>query len=335
MQKGWSIFFGVILLATFLIWFAAPFFGWWLPENISTFGGGVDNLFYAILGLTTFFFVLTEVVLVYAMWKFVDRGGEKSVYTHGNHTLELVWTAIPAALLLGIAIAQIGVWEKIKYQSRMPAPDLTVSVLARQWEWRMRYPLDNQQFHYEDEDQKAASNLKSRLWAENPNFDDVHAINELHVWKNANVKLWIRTLDVLHSFTLPNLRLKQDTLPGKTIPMWFNAEKSNCEFVVRERSTGKPVTLAFNSKTKLVEVVTPSGREPLEARVADLKGELETSGNKADNWEIACQELCGSRHYAMRGRLYVHADEKSYYAWLQYSRGAQKATSLEAAVSMR
>lgn len=331
MQKGWSIFFGVVLMATFLIWFAAPFFGWWLPENISSVGGQVDNLFYAILGLTTFFFVLTEVVMVYAMWAFADRGpGTKAVYSHGNHTLEVVWTAIPAALLLGIAIVQIGVWERIKYQSRMPSPDITVSVLARQWEWRMRYPLDNVPFAFTGDGQKSSAHLKGRLWAENPNIDDVHATNELHAFKDANVKIWLRTSDVLHSFTLPNLRIKQDTLPGKTIPMWFKAEKSNCRFVVREKATGKVAALTFDSDSKQVKFKD----QPIETQLADLRAEVETSGVKTDSWEIACQELCGGRHYAMRGKLYVHDDEKSYYAWLQFTRGAQKARSLETAVSL-
>lgn len=290
MQKGWSVFFGIVLLGTFLIWIVAPFFGWWLPENVSSYGGGVDNLFYVILGFTTFFFVLTEVILVYAMWRFAERPGERSVYTHGNHKLELAWTAVPAAILLFIAFAQIGVWERIKYQSRMPSPDLTVSVLARQWEWRMRYPRDNGVFQIDTEKGKegvAAAHRKGRGWAENPQIDDVHATNELHAWKDANVKVWVRTLDVLHSFTLPNLRLKQDTLPGKTIPMWFQAQKANCRF---DPKTGK-----------LIE-----------------------SGNKKDAWEIACQELCGGRHYAMRGRLYVHETKESYEAWLEHARKHQQ-----------
>src|SRR5262245_52639877 len=192
-------------MATFLIWFAAPFFGWWMPESINPngFGGGVDNLFYVILGLTTFFFVLTEVVLVYGMWKFAAGPG-KSVYTHGNHRLEVLWTAIPAAILLFIAFAQIGVWERIKYQSRMPSPDLTVSVTARQWEWRMRYPLDTAPFRFDDDSAqtKADAHRKGRAWAENPYIDDVHGVNELHAYKGAYVKIWLRTLDVLHSLTM-------------------------------------------------------------------------------------------------------------------------------------
>src|SRR5262249_24601717 len=146
--KGWSCFFGAVLFGTFIIWPASVMFGWWLPENVASFGGDVDQLFYLILGFTTFFFVLTEMVLVYAMWKFAsptqkigDATDQKSIYTHGNHRLEILWTVVPAAILLFIAVAQVSVWERIKYQKSMPSPDLTIGVMARQWEWRMRYPV--------------------------------------------------------------------------------------------------------------------------------------------------------------------------------------------------
>src|SRR5262245_40157801 len=118
-HKGWSVFFGVVLFATFIIWFVAPFYGWSLPEDVSSFGEGVDFLFYLILGFTTFFFVLTEMVLVYAMYKFAGRPGEKSTYTHGNHRLEVWWTIIPAVILIGIGLGQIPVWARIKYQKSM------------------------------------------------------------------------------------------------------------------------------------------------------------------------------------------------------------------------
>lgn len=303
MQKSWAVVFGLVLLATFLIWFIAPFYGWWLPDNVSSFGPDVDFLFYVILGMTGVFFVLTEVVLVYAMWKFAYDPERRSTYTHGNHTLELVWTAIPAILLLFIAFAQIYAWQDIKYQGQMPSPDVTVSLMARQWEWRMRYPADAERFNLAAR-QKADSTVTkekvlrdTRAWAESEESDDLHIANEIHCWKDTkdspcNVKIYLRTRDVLHSFTLPNLRLKQDTLPGKTIPLWFKATKSNT---------------TWDPKTK--KVVPPSG--------------------PADTWEIACQELCGGRHYAMRGKLYVHDTKESYMAWLTDAQEKQKATQPE------
>jgi len=285
-QKFWSVFFGAVLLASFLIWFIAPFYGWWLPDVVSSYGPEVDYLFYVILAFTAFFFILTEVVLVYAMWKFTHDPARRSVYSHGNHVLEMVWTAVPAAILLFIAFVQISAWASIKYQATMPSPDISIGLLARQWEWRMRYKLDNKSFQFDNEKDKPDAYRAARMWAENQEIDDVHVPNEIHCWRGANVKIYLRTQDVLHSFTMPNLRIKQDTLPGKTIAMWFKATRAN--------------TVWDDEKKKL--------RDP---------------ADKADTWEIACQELCGGRHYAMRGRLWVHESEASYRQWLAHAHKQQ------------
>jgi cytochrome c oxidase subunit II len=299
-QKLWSLFFGAVLLACFLLTAISPFVGWWLPRNVSSFGGDVDDLWNLILVFTGFFFVLCSVILVYAMYRYAGREGGKAVYTHGNHRLELLWTAVPAAILLFIAFVQIRTWERIKYQSRMPEVSndprdprrvhQVVQVTGRQWEWRIRYP-------------NAASRSQSLVprnpafWAEFPEYDDVRDVNELHTWagedangnKVANVKIYLKTNDVIHSFFLPNLRLKQDALPGKTIPMWFRATDSNC-------------------------------------RLDEKKGEWVLDEGPDKMWEIACAELCGGRHYAMRGKLFVHKDEDDYRAWLKQQWEKQQAT---------
>src|SRR5207237_530614 len=140
-QKLWAVLFGAVLLASAGLFVVAPFVpGWWLPANVCSYGKSTDDLFYIILLVTGFFFLLTEGLLVYAMWKYVARPGEKSTYSHGSHKLELLWTVVPALILLFIAFAQVRTWEDIKYQTRMPAPDQVFEVTARQFEWRFRYP---------------------------------------------------------------------------------------------------------------------------------------------------------------------------------------------------
>ena len=234
MQKGWSIFFGAVLLAELISLIVSPAMGWWLPENVSTFGGQVDYLFYVILGFTGFFFILTEAILVYNMFAFTHREGHKSQYVEGNNRLELAWTIVPAAILLYIAFAQIQTWAEIKYQTRSPNPDQIVQVTAHQWEWRMLYYGDKDGDHYLNRPVKASDGTfygaRAAAWAESPEIDDVHGANELHTWKDANVKIYLKTMDVIHSFFLPNLRLKQDALPGKTIPMWFEVTEANVEY---------------------------------------------------------------------------------------------------------
>lgn len=280
-QKGWGIFFGVVLSASFLSVAISPFVGWWLPANVSSFGPDVDKLYYVILGFTTFFFVLTEALLVYAMCRFAWRPNAKSQYVEGNRQLELLWTIVPAGILLYIAFAQIRTWEWIKYLKQMPVDaserqnnqsdpqaqevDLVMQITARQWDWTMRYA-----------DTPKPNN--ARAWAEVPAFDDIYLPDELHCWKGANVRIYLKTNDVLHSLYLPQLRLKQDALPGKTIPMWFNATDYN---TVLNETTGK-------------------------CELTD----------KSKEWEIACAELCGGGHYRMRGMLYVHQNKEDYLKWL-------------------
>src|SRR5438552_2706107 len=107
-----------------LLFIISPFIsGWWLPKDISTFGGNIDMLFYVILAITGFFFVLTEAILVYAMYRYASQPGRKASYVHGNHTLELVWTVIPGVILLLLAVVQINVWAEVKFEQNMPEPD--------------------------------------------------------------------------------------------------------------------------------------------------------------------------------------------------------------------
>jgi cytochrome c oxidase subunit 2 len=274
-QKLWAVFFGVVLAAIFALCAIAPFVGWWLPQNVSSYGGDVDNLFYIILAFTGVAFVLTEVLLVWFMWRYTHSPQRKAAFVHGNHRLEMVWTVATALILLYIAFAQVSVWERIKYQGLMPEPDQAVQVTARQWEWRLRYPAD-----------VTKTDVEGHAWAEAPEIDDVRVSNELHTWKGAKVRIYLKTQDVIHSFGLPNLRLMQDALPGKTIQMWFQATEPNT---------------VWNEATARCD-------EPDDA---------------SKRWEIACKELCGGGHYRMRGRLYVHPDYDDFNKWLVYHLKAQ------------
>ena len=86
----------------------------WMPEGVSSYSKEIDDLFYAIFYLTGTIFFITEGLLIYFIIKYRHREGVKSIYTHGNHKLELAWTLTPAVILGIIAIAQKETWDKIK-----------------------------------------------------------------------------------------------------------------------------------------------------------------------------------------------------------------------------
>jgi cytochrome c oxidase subunit 2 len=299
--KFWSILFGGTMGAAFLLFVVSPFVGWWLPPNVASFGGDIDGLFYLILGITGFFFVLTEAVLVYALWKYAGQPGRKASYVHGNHKLEVVWTIVPAVILLLLGIVQINVWADVKFKSRMPKPDgdtQQMEVIARQWEWRVRYPSSKDIKETWKQDPK-----KAEAFGRNPSVDDVHVPNEIHVYKGGKVLVHLKTQDVIHSFFLPNLRLKQDALPGKTIPVWFevNDSQGGKHNVERDALTGRWLEIG--------------GINPATGRA-----------NKPENtWELACAEFCGARHSMMRGKLYVHESKKDFLDWLEQTEKEQNA----------
>ena len=138
----------------------------WLPENINDHGGIIDSLFMFILYLTGIIFIGTSVAMFWFMWKYdADKTAEPVKFTHGSHSLEIVWSILPAATLLFIAIYQMNAWADAKLNrptiagSDEPQPPL-VEVTGRQFEWRMRYA---------GEDGVIGT------------LDDIHTVNDLHV----------------------------------------------------------------------------------------------------------------------------------------------------------
>lgn len=235
-----------------------------LPEAISEHARKVDSLFWIILGVTGFFFVLTETLLIYFCIKYRAREGGRSEHVHGNHTLELAWTFIPGTILFILAVLQTGTWGSVKYKSKFPdeKDSVVVQVMAKRYEWHFRYPGVDNRFG---------------------TADDVTSNGRLHVPVDKNIIVKLRTRDVLHSFWLRNVRLKQDTLPGQTIPQWFNIFKLS------------PLAKGEDGRVARTEWGTDR-RKP---------------------FEIACAELCGEGHTNMKGELFVET-RAEFEAWLKY-----------------
>lgn len=197
----WSLLFlavPVLGVATFVV---GPLYDIWLPKDVSVHGRSIDSLFYFILVLTGVVFVVTEVLLFWFLWKYdAARPNPVAAFIHGSHTLEVVWTIIPAATLLFLSIYQMNTWADVKM--RRPRIPPTVEVVARQFEWRLRYPGRD---------------------GELGTPDDLFLVNDLHVPVDEEVLVQLKSMDVLHSFFLPNLRIKQDAVPGMKTPVWFKA----------------------------------------------------------------------------------------------------------------
>jgi len=174
----------------------------WLPENVSTFGGQIDRLFYAIYYLTGATFFIVQITLLVFLFMYRDRPGRRATYTHGNTTLEIIWTAVPAVILAVLALVSRSTWAEIK--ETQPPSDFQIRVSGKQFNWEIAYP---------GPDGKLGTD------------DDVKMDNDFHVPVNKVVRIQLHSQDVIHSFFVPQFRLKQDAVPGHSIPVWFKATK--------------------------------------------------------------------------------------------------------------
>jgi cytochrome c oxidase subunit 2 len=199
--------FGVL---TFVV---APYFNHWFPKDVSVHGRVIDQLFMFILWLTGIIFVATEGALFYFAWKYDARSNAEPVkFSHGSHTLEVVWTILPAVTLLFLAIYQMNAWADAKMRrpdlGTLPGgtPIVTAEITGRQFNWDVRYPGKDRTLHTPD--------------------DIIRVDGDIHFPAGEEVLLSIKSADVLHSFFLPTLRMKQDVVPGMQQYMWFKSRET-------------------------------------------------------------------------------------------------------------
>jgi cytochrome c oxidase subunit 2 len=174
----------------------------WLPVDVSTFGREIDSLFYLIYYVTGATFILVTVLMILFLVIYRQKDGRRATYSHGNTTLEIIWTIIPAAILVVLSFMSVTTWAKVKRHA--PDSDFELQVTAKQFNWEVAYP-----------------GADGKLGTE----DDVMFDNDLHVPVNKVIRVHLLSKDVIHSFFLPNLRLKQDAVPGRNILVWFEAIK--------------------------------------------------------------------------------------------------------------
>jgi cytochrome c oxidase subunit 2 len=161
----------------------------WMPPQRSTFASEVDTLFYFIYWICVFFFMLILALAVGFLLKYRRRGEEIVVQKSAHHStfLELIWSGIP--LLLVLAIFVMGFRGYIN-MATPPAGAYEVQVTGQKWNWSFTYP--------------------------NGYID-----SELHVPSGEPVTLVMTSQDVIHSFFVPELRVKQDVVPGRYSRVWF------------------------------------------------------------------------------------------------------------------
>ena len=159
------------------------------------FNADIDALWDKLLFWGTIVFVGVEAALVYTIFRFRRRpGGATPKQVHGNTALEITWTAIPAVILIFIAIPTVRTIFKTQAKA---APDaLQVEVIGHQWWWEFKYPQLG-----------------------------ITTANELYLPNGRTVNFQLKTVDVLHSFWIPQMGGKRDLISNRTNYLWFTPNK--------------------------------------------------------------------------------------------------------------
>ena len=178
-----------------------------LIQQASSYAHSVDGLILLVTVLVGFWLLLAEGMFFWLIWKFRAKPGVKSQYITGKEKHLKRWITIPHALVLVcdvfIIIGAVQVWYGIK--QHLPEADATVRIIGQQWAWIFQHPgLDN----------------------ELDTADDIWTTDDLYVAADRTYHFQLQSRDVIHDFSVPVFRLKQDGVPGRTITGWFRPTKT-------------------------------------------------------------------------------------------------------------
>lgn len=210
----------------------------WNGQEASTAAPKIDDLLNVMIVISAFVFSLVCVMLFYALWKFKAKPGDESdgEPIHGNTRLEVAWTLIPTIIVLFGAGYSWSVLNDIEAKAENP---LTVDVFSQQFAWSFGYPGKGMKF----------------------------SEGELHVPVNRQVQFKMHSLDVIHSFWVPEWRVKKDNVPGITTTATVTPDKVGTYQLICTELCG------FGHAAMRAEVVVePPGK--FREWVEGLKGEI-------------------------------------------------------------
>ena len=177
-------------------------------QPASTFAPDIDFLILFIGILVTFWFLAAEGMFFWLLWRYRAKDGQAAEYVTGKEKHLKRWINIPHALIILcdvlIIIGAIRVWYQVK-QDIPENPDNVVVVVGQQWAWT---------FIHAGRDGQIGT------------ADDIKTVDELHVVEGQKTVFHLESRDVLHSFSVPVFRLKQDAIPGRRITGWFQATET-------------------------------------------------------------------------------------------------------------
>jgi cytochrome c oxidase subunit 2 len=206
----------VLIIASLYLFIAKPY---WFPKLASAHGARIDGLFMAVLIVSGIAFVLVQGALGYFVARYGENGRERASYWHDNPKAEAILLITTAVILTVLVFMGQRVWASI-YFVDAPTDATIVQVTGEQFSWTFHYAGPDGKFGRTDTKLITSTNTVGIDRTDPDGKDDV-LTPIMHAPVNKPVRVRLRSKDVIHSFFLPNFRIKQDAVPGMGIEVWF------------------------------------------------------------------------------------------------------------------
>jgi cytochrome c oxidase subunit 2 len=217
MAKLQGLLFGLATLV--LVVLATAFFiKDWMPP-LKSDRVAIDQALWITLVVTGLVFIVTNLLLAWFSYRYQDHPGARAAYWHDNPRLEWTWTLVTAGILAIFLFNALGLWAQVN--SKPPADAMLIEVTGQQFAWNVRYPGKDGVLGRTDHLIASQENPIGLVKEDPAAQDDVLLLNQLYLAEDRPVRVQIRSMDVIHSFFLPNFRVKQDARPGMTMETWF------------------------------------------------------------------------------------------------------------------
>lgn len=312
-------------------------YGLWSPPLISEHGHRVDLLISVLHYFMLILFVAWGIFMIYCLTRFRQRPGHKATYEPVKGKIskyaEIAVAAFEAFLLLGLSMP---VWAS--YKEDVPPGDdrVEIRVIGEQYQWNFHYPGPDGKFGPTDAKFIDATSNPVGLDEEHPDSqDDIWTIADFHIPVGRDIYIRLTSKDVIHSFFIPTMRVKQDAVPGMEIPIWFRVkEDATTENLKEEMTVTYPIgkvrwykhrhhvatkDYADKSGQVILAAGAPIGatRQDGETLLENLRsaGVTELTLQPRNPLELICAQLCGNEHSSMKAQITTHTPE-GFDAWV-------------------
>ncbi len=209
-----------------------PHYGMWLPTDISQHGHRIDAMINWLHVFMIALFVGWGIFFVMCLVKFRKRDGHKAVYEpiHGSAS-KAIEVAVVVIEMIFLIVLSMPIWAEYKTMPPKDKNPLEIRIVGEQFQWNAHYPGPDGIFGATKAEFVKEGTNPLGLDPNDPNGkDDITSEKigqgQLFIPKDRPVIIHLRSKDVIHSFFIPVLRVKQDAIPGMDIPIWFQANET-------------------------------------------------------------------------------------------------------------